>query len=123
MPGPWSYNVTIARDCNESEIVWAEITLTDPDGNNIETVVEEVKENYAYWYNMTNVSQPNLAAVGTATYGTYERNFMFLLADSHIWMALGQEDYYNEWENETVWLSADRDYDIWSYDGDFYWQY
>ena len=80
-----------------------------------------IKENYAYWYDMSIVSKPNLAAVGTATYGTYEENFMFLLADSHIWMALGQEDYYNEWENETVWLSADRDYDIWSSDGGF-WQ-
>ena len=120
LPGLWSYNVTITRDCDD-EFVSGVIELIDPDSGVVNAVVEDVKKNYAYWYDMIIVSKPNLAAVGTATYGTYEGNFMFLLANSHIWMALGQEDYYNEWENETVWLSADRDYDIWSSDGGF-WQ-
>ena len=119
LPGLWSYNVTITRDCDD-EFVSGAIELIDPDSGVVNAVVEDVKENYAYWDNMSIVSKPNLAAVGTATYGTYEGNFMFLLANSHIWMALGQEDYYNEWENETVWLSQDRDYDIWSDDGGFW---
>ena len=120
LPGLWNYNVTITRDCDD-EFVSGVIELIDPDSGVVNAVVEDVKENYAYWYNMSIVSQPNLAAVGTATYGTYEGNFMFLIADSHIWIALGQEDYYNEWENETVWSSVVRDYDIWSSDGGF-WQ-
>jgi len=120
LPGLWSYNVTITRDCDD-EFVSGAIELIDPDGGVVNAVVADVKENYPYWYGMSAVSKPNLAAVGTATYGTYEGNFMFLLADSHIWMALGQEDYYNEWENDTVWSSVVRDYDIWSSDGGF-WQ-
>jgi len=119
IPGEWSYDVTIVRDCNEGEIVWAEITLTDPYSTVIETNVEDVKEDYAYWLQWN--IQPNLAAVGTAIYGSFEGNFMFLFADSYIQMLLSTESYDVAWNSNGVWDSGERDYDIWSSGGSF-WQ-
>lgn len=119
LPGEWDYDVSITRNCGNT-FESGEITLTDPDDGVIEADVAHVKDNYPYWYDMSAVSKPNLAAVGTATYGIFNGNFMFLLADSHIWMALSGEDYADEWTAETVWPSVDRDFDILSADGGFW---
>jgi len=120
VPGVWSYDVTIARDCDEADIVSVEINLIDPYGEVIETNVEGVKEDYAYWVDNWNI-KPNLAAVGTATYGSFEGNFMFLFADSYIQMLLSTESYNVAWNSNGVWATGVRDYDIWSNDGGF-WQ-
>jgi len=47
-------------------------------------------------------------------------NFIFLIADSHVWMALSEEHYGDEWAAETLWAFEDRDYDIWDNDGGFW---
>ena len=112
VPGTWSYDITIARDCESGDIVWAEITLEDPYGVSLETVVEETKEDYAYWLQWN--IQPNIAALGTATYSGYEGNFMFLFGDNYIQMLLSGEPYGDVWAADDVWTGADRDYDIWA---------
>ncbi len=112
VPGEWSYDVTIARDCDNSDIVWAEVTLTNPEGVAIQTTVEDTKEDYDYWLQWN--IQPNIAAVGTATYGEYEGNFMFLFADNYVQMLLSGESYDDVWDADGVWSGEDRDYDIWA---------
>lgn len=111
VPGEWSYEVTINTICDEFDS--GTISMTDPDGEVIEATILDLKHDYKYWYELSAVSKPNLGAVGTATYDGYEGNFMFLIANSHIWMALSQEGYDVYWEAGTVWPSGDRDYDIW----------
>ena len=118
LPGVWNYDIYLVRDC-AGELISGTITFTDPAGVVIDASVSDVKDNYAYWYNMPGVSKPNLAAVGTATYGSYTGKFMFLSADSHIWMALSHNDYTTEWNSGTVWQTG-RDYDILGADGGYW---
>jgi hypothetical protein len=118
-PGEWDYAISITRT-EAGDFVSGTIELTAPDEGKVVGVVEEVKCNYAHWYNHPLVSKPNFAAVGTATYGAWTGNFMFLFADSHIQMVLGEDDYDTEWAAETLWSYGDRDYDIWGDDGGFW---
>jgi hypothetical protein len=118
-PGEWDYAISIART-EAGDFVSGTIELTAPDEGKVVAVIEAVKCNYACWYDNPLVSKPNFAAVGTATYGDWEGNFMFLFADSHIQMVLSTEDYSDEWATETLWAPGVRAYDIWSDDGGFW---
>jgi hypothetical protein len=119
LPGTWSYDISITRN-KAGDFVSGTIELTAPDEGKVVAVIEAVKCNYACWYDNPLVSKPNFAAVGTATYGAWTGNFMFLLADSHIQMVLSTEDYSDEWATETLWARGVRAYDIWSDDGGFW---
>ena len=79
-PGEWDYAISITRT-EAGDFVSGTIELTAPDEGEVVAVIEAVKCNYAYWYDHPLVSKPNFAAVGTATYGDWEGNFMFLFAD------------------------------------------
>jgi hypothetical protein len=118
-PGNWSYYIYIVRHSDDGALIEGTITFTDPNNDVITATVLDVKDDYYYWVDLGVAS--NLAAVGTATYtyGSYIGNFMFLFADSHIWMALSSDDYTTEWNGDTVWDSTLRDYDIYGA-GDFW---
>jgi len=108
--GQWKYDVSFTKSFN-GDFSHGTIILTDPNGLAIVADVEEIKSDYQYWAKWGYV--PNYAAVGTAKYGSYSGNFMFLIADEYIWMALSGNDFLPEpWGDEGVWLGSDRDFDI-----------
>jgi hypothetical protein len=110
-PGTWNYDISITRT-EDGKFVSGSIDLTAPNTTEVVAVVKAVKCNYAYWYNNPLVSKPNFAAVGTATYGAWTGNFMFLIADNMIQMMLSTDDYSAIWAAETPYPWGDRAYDI-----------
>jgi len=116
-PGLWQYDVSFTKTFG-GDFLHGEIVLTDPDGEEIVADVEEIKSDYQYWAKWGFV--PNYAAAGTATYGVYSGNFMFLIANEYIWIALSKNDFLPEpWGAEGVWQSG-RDYDILSKLGSYW---
>jgi hypothetical protein len=119
LPGLWEYNVSFTKSFN-GDFSHGTIVLTDPNDLKIEADVLEIEYDYKYWKDMG--YSPNYAAVGTATYeyDLYNGNFMFLIADEYIWMALSENDYSpGPWDVGGVWQS-DRDYDILSLLGSYW---
>jgi len=121
LPGPlygsWEYDVSFTKTFG-GDFSHGKIVLTDPNDLEIVANVNDIKSDYPYWVQWNYV--PNYAAVGTATYGTYDGNFMFLIADEYIWMALSKNDFLpNPWGVGSVWSSG-RDYDILSKLGSYW---
>ncbi len=106
--GQWKYDVSFTKSFN-GDLSHGKIILTDPEGIEIVADVQDIKSNYQYWAKWGRV--PNYAAVGTATYEIYDGNFMFLIADEYIWMALSQNDFSPNWGAGGVWQTG-RAYDI-----------
>ena len=119
LPGGWSYDIVIARDCDDS-FISGTITLTDINGDVVEAVIKDLKYDYAYWSG----DIPNIAAVGTTTYLGVNYYFMFLYAKRALWMGISTLDYQTAWDSGSVYSSGQRAYDIHSqntYDFPIFW--
>lgn len=85
------------------------------EGVDVVAHVEETKWGYGYQYWDDNEA---LAAVGWTNYNDVHYNVMFLLQGNKVWMALSESSYTNTWTIENVWQSADRAYEVHSYENE-----
>lgn len=102
----WNYKLSIKQALDQDNSVGS-IHFSTGD---IDVVgqVKATKENYFF----STKYQPNIAAVGTATYNDVKYNFMMIYAENVAWLALSESDYSSVWEEGLVWSSSQRAYQL-----------
>ena len=101
----WEYSIHI-KEAMKGVYSVGSIRFTTTTGDIIEVIghVKQTKNSLVYW--------GDLAAAGIAEYNGVPYNFLFLFAERAMWFALSTTTYDNCWEQNSIWGTSLRAYQL-----------